>query len=141
MSSVSIPDQLKVAVNLYTLETTYQFPKFIQLFALHYSISERNIMSSNGSKVLCRINAQKIGDFFLVSNLDINELEQFNQEECFNFYNQINQDDKFRFLVEFSKPDQPIVDSPLPYNVKVFQEPVQSLFSLLGQIFGHDDDT
>ena len=97
-------------------------------------------MNSNGSKVLCQVNAQIVRDDFLVSDSYINDLEQFNKAECFKFYNQVNQDDKFRFLAEFWKPNQPIVDTPLPYNVKVFQDPVVSFFSLLSQILGHNDD-
>ena len=98
-------------------------------------------MNSNGSKVLCRVNAQTIRDGFLVSESDINYPEQFNEEECFKFYNQVSQNDKFMFLAKFSKLDQSIVDTPLPYNVKDFQEPVQCFFSLLIQILVHDDDT
>ena len=44
-------------------------------------------------------------------------------------------------MAEFLKPDQTIVDTPLTYNVKIFQEPMQSFFSLLSQILGHNDDT
>ena len=90
---------------------------------------------------MCWVNSQTFRDDFLSSESDINDPKQFNEEECFNFYNQVNQDDKFRFLSEFLKPDQTIVETPLPYNVKIFQEPFQSLCSLLGQILGHSDDT
>lgn len=58
-------------------------------------------MNSNGSKVLCWVNAQTLRDSFLVSELDINDPEKFNEEECFKFYNQVNQDDKFRFFTKF----------------------------------------
>ena len=78
----------------------------------------------NGSKMLCRVNAQTIRDDLLVSESNVNDLEKFNEEECFMFYNQVSQDDKFRFLAEFSKLDQHIVDKHFPYNVKVFQESV-----------------
>lgn len=90
--------------------------------------------------MLCRIDAQSIRDTFLLSKLDINDPKQLNEEECFSFYNQASQDDKLRFLVEFVRLDQTIVDTLLPYNVKIFQEPVQSLFSLLSQFLGHNDD-
>ena len=91
MSSLSIPDQLKVAVNFYTLEPSYQFPEFIQWSALHYSVSKRVIMNSNGSKVLFRVNAQTIRDAFLVLESNINDLEKFNEKEYFKFYNQVSQ--------------------------------------------------
>jgi hypothetical protein len=90
MSNPSIPDQLKVTVNFYTLEPSYQFPEFIHWSALHYLVSERVIMNYNGCKVLCRVDAQTFRDAFLVSESDINDLEKFNEEECFRFYNQVN---------------------------------------------------
>ena len=66
MSSPLIPDQLKVVINFYTLEPSFLFLEFVQWYVPHYSISERVIMNSNGSKVLCQVNAQTIRDAFLV---------------------------------------------------------------------------
>lgn len=37
--SPSIPDQLKVVVNFYTLEPSYLFPEFVQWSVSHYSVS------------------------------------------------------------------------------------------------------
>lgn len=67
ISSPLIPNQLKFAVNFYTLEPSYQFFEFIQWYALHYSVLEKVIMNSNVSKVLCQVHAQTIRYNFLVS--------------------------------------------------------------------------
>lgn len=98
-------------------------------------------MNCNGLKVSCRINAKRIRDTFLLLEADINDPDQFNEEECFRFYNQVSHGEKLGFLAEFLRSDQTTIDTHLPYNVKIFQEHVRSFFYLLIQILGHNDDT
>ena len=68
------------------------------------------------------------------------EFEQFNEEDCSRIYKDTNAEKKVQFLSKILKPEQSIHETPLPYDVKIFQSTIQVVFSLLSQILGYDYD-
>ena len=132
LSQIMTPD------SHFTFQSSYPFPEFIQWCIESYSKSKRVIVNSKGSRILCKIDSQTIRQALSLSKS--HKFGPFNEEECLRVYKEVNNEEKVQFVSKFLKPNQSIHQTPLPYHVKIFQDPIQSIFSLLCQILGYDDD-
>ena len=97
-------------------------------------------MNSNGSKVMCHINMQSIREASPILESDEDLIEQFLELSCLDSVRGLGQSQLQSFISKMTKHDVSIEGLTFPRKNSIFQDPFQSLFSLMSQVLGLDDD-
>ena len=106
----------------------------------NYSKFERVIINYNGSKVLCHINPQSISEALSIPESNEDLIEQFLEFSCLESVRGLGKSQLESFISKMNKPDVSIEGLTFPYENSIFQDPLQSLFSLMSRVSGLVDD-
>lgn len=97
-------------------------------------------MNATGSKILFQVNARTIRESLGLSESIAIQSKQFDEEKITKFYRDSTNEVKSQTLYKILKPSESIQDMSFPYDVNIFQDEVQVVFSVLSQILGLDND-
>lgn len=123
----------------FSIELVFPFPEF-EWCVSNYSKFERVIMNSNGSKVSCHINSQSIRETLSIPESNEDMIKQFSELLCLEPVRGLGQTQLHSFISKMTKPNVTIEGLTFPCENSIFQDPLQSLFSLMSRILGLDDD-
>ena len=92
------PLKLTVSMCQFTIESVFPFPEFIEWCVSNSSKSEREIMNSSDSKVLCHVNLQSISEVFSIPEYDDDLIEQFSELSCLELVRGLGQSQLESFI-------------------------------------------
>ena len=124
-----------------TIEPTFPFPEFIHWVVKNYVLSTQEIFSADGTRVLCTINSKLLRRSFClpIPNPGQNPI-QFSEENSLVVIKALDPKQTSTFMSNMFKPDVSPSNFTFPYDITLFTEPIQVIFSLLSQILGLDSD-
>ena len=132
-----ISDTLCSSLSQFTIEPTFPFPELIHWVVDNYVPSMKQILSADRTKVIATINSETLRKAFClpIPNPNQNSI-QFSEENNLVVIKSLNSDQLYTFMSKMFRPDISPSNYTFPYNVSLFIETIQVVFSLLSQILG-----
>ena len=136
-----ISDTLCSSLSQFTIEPTFPFPELIHWVVDNYVPSMKQILSADRTKVIATINSETLRKAFClpIPNPNQNSI-QFSEENNLVVIKSLNSDQLYTFMSKMFRPDISPSNYTFPYDVSLFIETIQVIFSLLSQILGLDSD-
>jgi hypothetical protein len=124
-----------------TIEPTFPFPNFIHWVEKNYVKSNSQILTSNGSRIVCTINYESvISSLGLPSIAAEQNIVQFSELTSLEAIKTLNPEELTSFMSKTLKPGVIETQDMIPYDLSSFLDPIQAIFSLLSQILGSESD-
>ena len=131
-NSSIISETLCLSLSEVTVEPTFPFPEFIHWAVKNYVPSTKQILSADGTRVICTINFESLRkEFFLpIPNPTQNPM-QFSKESSLDVIKALNSDQVYTFMSKMFRPDISPSNYAFPYAISLFIEKIQVVFALL----------
>ena len=101
--------------------------------------STKWILSSNGSRVILTLNSETLRKTLCLPPASPDAI-QFSKEKSLAIIKALDPDQVYMFMSKMFRPDINPFKFSFPYDISLFSETLQAVFSLLSQIFGLEDD-
>ena len=121
------------------MEPTFPHPEFVHWAVHNYVPSTKQIISFNGSRIIVSINSETLIKVLclLPESYDV---VQFIEEKSLAIIKALSLDQLYTFMSNMFKPKISPSNHSFPYDISLFTETLQAIFSLLSQILGLEDD-
>ena len=117
-----IPDTFCSSLFEFTIEPIFPFPEFVHWEIKNYVPSTKQILSADGTRVICTINSESlIKAFFLpISNPTQNPIYSFSEERSLIVIKAPNSDQIYTFMSKMFRPDIIPSKYAFPYDPSDF---------------------
>ena len=132
-------DSFCSSLSQFVIEPTFPYLEFIHWVVQNYAPSTRKILSSNGTKVIATIKPKDLRKALILPSPNPNVV-QFSEENNLAIVKALNSDQLFTFMSKMFLPYISPSSFSFPYNISLFIETIQVVFSLLNQILGPEND-
>ena len=132
-------DSLCSSLSQFTFELTFLYPKLIHWVVQNYAPSTRQIISSDGTKVIATINREALRKDLCLPSPNPN-IVQFSEENNLAIVKALNPNQLYTFMSQMFQLDIIPSNFSFPYDISLFNETLQVVFSLLSQILGLEND-
>lgn len=124
-----------------TIEPTFPFPEFVHWVVNNYVPSTQQILFVNATQVLCAINSESLRKKLCLPILNPGQnLIQFFEENSLVVIKAFDPEQTSTFMSKMFRSAIILSNHTFPYDITLFIEPIQAIFSLLSQILGLDSD-
>ena len=134
-----ISDSFCSSLSQFTLEPTFPHPKFVHWVVHSYVPSTKQIISFNGSRIIVSINSETLRKALCLAPVNF-DVVQFKEEKSLAIIKALSPDQLYTFMYKMFKPEISPSNHSFPYDISLFTETLQAIFSLLSQILGLEDD-
>lgn len=129
------------SLSQFTIEPTFPFPEFIHWEVKNYVPSTRQILSTDGTRVIATINSKSLRKAFYLPVSNPNQtFVQFSEENNMVVIKALDAYHTCTFMSKLFRPDVSPSNYTFPYDISLFIETIQAIFALLSQILGLDSD-
>ena len=104
VQNINVVDVARSSIIPFFHEQPYQFSEFVDCCTSNYSYSERVILDSNATIVLCRVNLQSIRESLGLFKAFPQNYESFNESDITRIYRECDSEVKSQFLSNILKP-------------------------------------
>ena len=105
----------------------------------NYVPSTKQIISYNGSRIIVSINSETLRKVLCLPPVN-SDVVQFTEEKSLAIIKTLSPNQLYTFMSKMFKPDISPSNYSFPYDISLFSETLQAVFSLLSQILGLEDD-
>ena len=127
------------SLSQFTFESTFPYPEFVHWIVQNYVPSTRKIMSANVSRVILTLNSETLRKTLCLLPMSPNAI-QFFEEESLAIIKALDSDQLSMFMSKMFKLDITPSKFSFPYDISLFSQTLQVVFSLLSQILGLQDE-
>ena len=124
-----------------TVKPTFPFPELIHWSAKNYALSSRQILSADGTRVICNINSQTVRRAFNLLSIDSDQLPiQFSEENNLSVIKALDSEQTSNFMSKMFRVDVSPSQYSFLFDISLLIPPIQVVFALLSQSFGLESD-
>jgi hypothetical protein len=134
-----ISDSFCSSLSQFSLEPTFPHPEFVHWAVHNYFPSTKQITSYNGSRIIVSINSETLRKALCLPPVSSDAI-QFTEEKSLAIIKALSPYQLYTFMSKMFKPDISLSKYSFPYDISLFSETLQAVFSLLSQILGLEDD-
>jgi hypothetical protein len=134
-----ISDSFCSSLSQFVIEPTFPYLEFIHWVVQNYAPSTRQILSSDDTKVIATINPKALRKALCLPSPNPNVV-QFSEENNLAIIKALSFDQLFTFMSKMFLPNISPSNFSFPYDISLFTETVQVVFSLLSQFLGLEND-
>lgn len=134
-----ISDSFCSSLSQFTFESTFPYPKFVHWTMQNYVPSTRQILSADGSRVIITLYSETLRKTLCLLPMNPSAVH-FSEEESLIIINALDSDQLSMFMSKMFKPDISPSKFSFLYDISLFNQTLQAIFSLLSQILGLQDD-
>ena len=121
------------------MEPTFPHLEFVHWAVHNYVPSTKQIISYNGSRIIVSINSETLRKTLCLPPVS-SDAVQFTKEKSLAIIKALSPDQLYTFMSKMFKPEITPSNHSFPYGISLFTETLQTIFSLLSQILGLEDD-
>ena len=134
-----ISDSFYSSLSRFTLEPTFPHPDIVHWAVQNYVPSTKQIISYNGSRIIVSINSETLRKALCLPPIS-SDVVQFTEEKSLAIIKALSPNELYTFMSKMFKPEISPSKHSFPYDISLFTETLQAVFSLLSQILGLEDD-
>ena len=127
------------SLSQFTFEPTFPYLEFVHWTVQNYVPSTKQILSADGSRVIFTLNSETLRKTLCLP-FENPDAIQFSEEKSLATINAFDLDQLYIFMSKMFRPDINPSKFSFPYDISLFSQTLQAVFSLLSQILGLQDD-
>lgn len=127
------------SLSQFTFELSFPYPEFVHWVVQNYVPSTKQILSLDGSRVILTLNPKTLRKTLCLPPINPDTI-QFLEEKSLDIKKALNPDQLYMFMSKMFRQDINPSKFSFPYDISLFSETLQVVFSLLIQILCLEDD-